>query len=84
MKLWRVEHFWTYLSSHLGVIAEYNKGQIISKGLFGILGFFQKKDKRIRFFGLTVLKTNLFVRFLEESEPKSPFEIIWPLLGNSK
>ena len=21
MKLWRVEHFWTYLSSHLGVIA---------------------------------------------------------------
>ena len=24
MKLWRVEHFWTYLSSHLGVIAEYN------------------------------------------------------------
>ena len=24
MKLWHVEHFWTYLSSHLGVIAEYN------------------------------------------------------------
>ena len=24
MKLWRVEHFWTYLSSLLGVIAEYN------------------------------------------------------------
>ena len=24
MKLWRVEHFWTYLSSFLGVITEYN------------------------------------------------------------
>ena len=24
MKLWRVEHFWTYLSSLLGVITEYN------------------------------------------------------------
>ena len=44
------------------------KGQIISKGLFGILGFFQKTNERIRFFSLTVLKTNLFVRFSEESE----------------
>ena len=26
------------------------------------------KKNLIRFFGLTVLKTNLFVRFLEESE----------------
>ena len=25
------------------------KGQIISKGLFGILGFFQKTNARIRF-----------------------------------
>ena len=31
---------------------------------FGILGFFQKMNERIR----TVLKTNFFVRFLEESE----------------
>ena len=30
------------------------KGQMILKGLFGILGFFQKTNKRIRFFGLTV------------------------------
>ena len=36
--------------------------------IFGILGFFQKTNKQIRFFGLTVLKANLFVRFLEESE----------------
>ena len=40
-----------------------------------------------RFFGLTVLKTNLFVRFLEESEDtKNRFEIIWPLdnIGSEK
>ena len=36
--------------------------------IFGILGFFQKTNKRIRFFSLTVLKTNLLVCFLEESE----------------
>jgi hypothetical protein len=26
-----------------------SKGQIISKGLFGILGFFQKTNEQIRF-----------------------------------
>ena len=52
----RVGHETTYAS----------KGQIISKQR--ILGFFQKTNKRICFFWLTVLKTNLFVRFLEESE----------------
>ena len=31
--------------------------------IFGILGFFHKTNERICFFGLTVLKTNLFVRF---------------------
>ena len=48
--------------------------------------FFQADDSSKKwknefgFFGLTVLKTNLFVRFLEESEDtKKPFEIIWPL-----
>ena len=35
---------------------------------FGILGFFQKTNERIQYFCLTVLKTNLFVCFLEESE----------------
>ena len=45
-----------------------SKGQIISKGLFGILGFFQKTNEEIRF---------SFVRSLEESEDtKSHFEII--------
>ena len=48
--------------------------------IFGILRFFQKTNEWIRFFGLTVLKTNLFVPFWKNPRvPKSPFEIIWPL-----
>ena len=64
----QVEHMGTvgiYPPPNFG---RYIKGQIISKGLFGTLGFFQKTNKQIRFFCLTVQKTNLFVRFLEESE----------------
>ena len=53
------------------------KGQIISKGRFGILEFSKKKNKRIHH----ILKTNSFIRFLGEfEETKSPFEIIGPLL----
>ena len=39
------------------------KGQIISKGLFGILGFFQKTNKQIRFQYWQAKKQNSFVRF---------------------
>ena len=35
---------------------------------FSILRFLQKTNERNRFFCLTVLKMNLFIRFLEESE----------------
>ena len=42
------------------------KGQIISKGLFGIPGFLKKKKKK-SFLVLLGKKTNSFVRFLEES-----------------
>ena len=53
------------------------KGQIISKGLFGILGFFQKNERTNSFLVRQPRKTNLFVRFLEESEDtKNCFEII--------
>ena len=52
------------------------KGQIISKGLFGVLKFSQKQTNEF----VVVVKTNLFVHFLGEFEDtKSPFEIIWPL-----
>ena len=36
--------------------------------VFSSRRFLQKTNERIRFFGLTVLKKNLFDRFLEESE----------------
>ena len=48
------------------------KGQLMSKGLFGILEFFQKTNV-----GAILCTENCpNVRFLEESRrPKSPFEI---------
>ena len=52
---------------------QYSKGQIISKGLFGVLEFSQKRTKQF----VVVVKTNSIVRFLGEFEDiKSPFEII--------
>ena len=49
------------------------KGQIISKGLFGI---FESPKKRTNEF-LVVVKMNSFVRFLGElKDTKSPSEII--------
>ena len=34
---------------NIGIVGYDTKGQIISKGLFGILGFFQKTNEQIRF-----------------------------------
>ena len=45
------------------------KGQIISKGLFGILGFLQRTNEQILFSTVRQKKMNSFVRFLEESNP---------------
>ena len=54
------------------------KGQIISKGLLVSSNFPKKRTNKF----VVVVKTNLFVCFLEESEDtKSPFEIIWPLVN---
>ena len=47
------------------------KGQIISKGFFGVLEFSQKTNERIR------RSSKVFLGEFEDS--KSPFEIIWPL-----
>ena len=47
-----------------------SKGQLISKGLFGILEFFQKTNERIR----------SFIHFLEESLSwKKHYDFVWPL-----
>ena len=56
------------------------KGQLISKCLFGVFNFSQKTNKNKSTWGITVFKSNFFVRFLGELRlAKSPFEIISPL-----
>ena len=47
---------------------------------FWCLQFFQKKNKNNSTWGIIVVGSNFFIRFLEELRiPKSPFEINWPL-----
>ena len=45
---------------------EITKGQIISKYLFGVFSFFQKTNENKWTWGIIVVKSNSFVRFLEE------------------
>ena len=57
------------------------KGQIISKWFFGVFNFLQKTNENKSTWGIIVVKSNSFVRFLEEIEDiKTPFEINWPLI----
>ena len=57
------------------------KGQLISKGLVGILNSSKKRTKK---FDIQYYDTSgwlVFVRFLEELKTsKSPFEMNWPLI----
>ena len=56
------------------------KGKIISKCFFGVFDFLQKTNENKSTWGIIVVKSNSFVRFLEEIEDiKNPFKIIWPL-----
>ena len=56
------------------------KGQLISKGIFGVYNISQKTNETKSTWGIIVVKSNLFVRFLGELRiRKSPFEINWPL-----
>ena len=58
----------------------FSKGQIISKWIFGVFNFLQKTNENKSIWGIIVVKSNSFVRFLEEIEDiKTPFEINWPL-----
>ena len=61
-----------------------SKGQLISKSLFGIFKFFQKMNENKLTWGIVVVESNFFVRFLKELRiPKRPFEINWPLAVES-
>ena len=73
---------WTQWTSETGLnhgpsgVAVWAKGQLILKCLFGVFTFFQKRTKTSR----QVVKSNLFVRFLEETSAwKNHFEFVWPL-----
>ena len=56
------------------------KGHLISKCLFSVFKLFQKTNEIKSTWGIIVVKSNFFVRFLGELRvPKSPFEINWPL-----
>ena len=56
------------------------KGQLISKCLFGVFNFIQKMNKNKSTWGITVVKSNLFVHFLEETSAwKNHFDFVWPL-----
>jgi hypothetical protein len=57
-----------HLSGVLACRFDSPKGQIISKRLLVSSDSSKKRTNEIGFFCLTVLKNNLFVRFLEESE----------------
>ena len=61
------------------------KGQLISKWFFGVVDFLQKMNGNKSTWGIIVVKSNSFVRFLEEiDDPKNHFEIIWPLVFSVK
>ena len=57
------------------------KGQLISKCLFGAFNFFQKTNENRSTWGIIVIKSNSFIRFLEETSAlKNHFEFVWPFI----
>ena len=61
--------------SQLGIYIKFGtKGQIISKGFFGVFDFLQKTNEGIRLYYYDTSSRLVFVRFLEETEDtKKPF-----------
>ena len=79
---------YSYTSSGTRILPEsrniwqYPKGQLISKSFFGVIDFLQKTNENKSTWGIIVVKSNLFIRFLEETDdPKNHFEINWPLIS---
>ena len=58
-----------------------SKGQLISIWFYGVVDFLHKTNENKSTWGIIEVKSNLFVRFLEEiDDPKNHFEINWPLV----
>ena len=67
------------VSTPLSCFVSVCNGQVISKGLVGILNS-SRKNEKIRPSVLWQIRSNVFIRFLGELKTlKSPFEINWPL-----
>ena len=63
---------------------ENTKGQLISKCIFCVFNSFQKTNENKSTWGIIVVKSNPFVRFLEEFTAwQFAFEFYWPLICNS-
>ena len=61
------------------------KGQLISICLFGVFNSFPKTNKNKSTWGIIVVKSNSFVRFLEESLAwQFAFEINWHLVPKNQ
>ena len=70
----------TRISTQQIVINASILGQLISKCLFGVFNFFQKTNENKSTTGTIVVKSNSFVRFLEETSAwKNHFDFVWPL-----
>ena len=78
---WKKHHFWCSLKIFRPILfCEGFKGQLISKRFFEVVDFLQKTNENKSTWGIIVVKSNSFVRFLEEiDDPKNHFEINWPL-----
>ena len=51
-----------------------SKGQLISIRFYGVVDFLHKTNENKSTWGIIEVKSNLFVRFLEEiDDPKKPF-----------
>ena len=69
----------TIIWRSLPLYLEFTKSQLILKCLFSVFDFSQKTNENNSTWGIIVVKSNFFVRFLRELRmPKSPFEINWP------
>ena len=73
--------FVNWLLGSIWCIHHLSKGPLISKYLIGVFNFFQKMNENKLTWGITVVKSNLFVHFLEEmSSWKKYFDSVWPLV----
>ena len=72
-------YLWNNLWSNLKLVSN-TKGQLISKGLFGILKFFQKRMNEFVFSTIRQKKPEFVRSFLEESSAwKKHYDFVWPL-----